>query len=102
MSVFIAEPSYVFICGCQTSFIITQEGYSIAKAFFTYSQYNRGFCLAYSAHKNRAGRKTLYQVDSFFTIRSGTFCNKDSDWHTIRIHSRMYLGVEPPFVLDIS
>ena len=26
----------------------------------------------------------FYQVDSFFTIRSGTFCNKDSDWHTIR------------------
>jgi hypothetical protein len=28
-------------------------------------------------------------VDSFFTIRSGTFCNKDSDWHTIRIHGQM-------------
>ena len=53
MSVFIAEPSYVFICGCQTTFIITQEGYSIAKAFFTYPpQYNREFCLAYSARKN--------------------------------------------------
>ena len=47
-------------------------------------------------------RNTLYQVDSFFTIRSGTFCNKDSDWHTIRIHGQMYFGVEPPFVLDIS
>ena len=45
---------------------------------------------------------TLYQVDSFFTIRSGTFCNKDSDWHTMRIHGQMYFGVEPPFVLDIS
>ena len=47
-------------------------------------------------------RNTLYQVDSFFTIRSGTFCNKDSDWHTMRIHGQMYFGVEPPFVLDIS
>ena len=47
-------------------------------------------------------RNTLYQMDSFFTIRSGTFCNKDSDWHTVRIHGQMYLGVEPPFVLDIS
>ena len=47
-------------------------------------------------------RNTFYQVDSFFTIRSGTFCNKDSDWHTIRIHGQMYFGVEPPFVLDIS
>ena len=45
---------------------------------------------------------TLNQVDSFFTIRSGTFCNKDSDWHTIRIHGQMYFGVEPPFVLDMS
>ena len=47
-------------------------------------------------------RNTLDQVDSFFTIRSGTFCNKDSDWHTIRIHGQMYFGIEPPFVLDIS
>ena len=47
-------------------------------------------------------RNTLYQVDSFFTIRPGTFCNKDSDWHTIRIHGQIYFGVEPPFVLDIS
>ena len=47
-------------------------------------------------------RNTFYKVDSFFTIRSGTFCNKDSDWHTIRIHGQMYFGVEPPFVLDIS
>ena len=45
---------------------------------------------------------TLNQMDSFFTICSGTFCNKDSDWHTIRIHGQMYFGVEPPFVLDIS
>ena len=47
-------------------------------------------------------RNTLYQVDSFFAIRSGTFCNKYSDWHTIRIHGQMYFGVEPPFVLVIS
>ena len=47
-------------------------------------------------------RNTLCQADSFFAIRSGTFCNKYSDWHTIRIHGQMYFGVEPPFVLDIS
>ena len=47
-------------------------------------------------------RNALDQVDSFFTIRSGTFCNKDSDWHTIRIHGQMYFGVELPFVRDIS
>ncbi len=45
---------------------------------------------------------TLNQVDSFFTICSGTFCNKDSDRHTIHIHGQMYFGVEPPFVLDMS
>ena len=45
---------------------------------------------------------TFYQVDSFFTIRSGTFCNKDSDWHTMRIHGQMYFGVEPPFVRPIA
>ena len=38
------------------------------------------------AQDNR--RFALDQVDSFFTIRSGTFCNKDSDWHTIRIHGQ--------------
>ena len=37
---------------------------------------------------------TLDQVDSFFTIRSGTFCNKDSDWHTIRIHGQQFIGIE--------
>ena len=59
MSVFIAEPSYVFICGCQTTFIITQESYSIAKAFFTYPQYNWGFCLAYSAHNQKMTKTVL-------------------------------------------
>ena len=45
---------------------------------------------------------TFNQVDSFFTICSGTFCNKDSDWHTMRIHGQMYFSVEPPFVRDMS
>lgn len=31
-------------------------------------------------------------------IRSGTFCNKRSERHTMRIHGQMYLCVEPPFV----
>ncbi len=37
-------------------------------------------------------------MDSFFTIRSGTFCNKDSDWHTMRIHGQMCFGVAPPLL----
>ena len=28
--------------------------------------------------------------------------NKDSDWHTMRIHGQMYFSVEPPFVRSIS
>ena len=42
------------------------------------------------------------QMDSFFTICSGTFCNNNSDWHTMRIHGQMYLGVEPPFVFAMA
>ena len=36
------------------------------------------------------------------TILLGIFCNKDSDWHTMRIHGQMYFSVRPSFVLDIS
>ena len=44
----------------------------------------------------------LDQLFSFCTIRCGTFCNKYSDRHTMRIHGQMYLGVEPSFVTAIS
>lgn len=43
----------------------------------------------------------FYSVDklhSFFAISSGTFCNKDSDRHTIRIHGKVNFSIEPPFV----
>jgi hypothetical protein len=43
-------------------------------------------------------REALDQAASLCAIRCGTLCNKDSDWHTMRIHGQMYLGVEPPFV----
>ena len=36
------------------------------------------------------------------TIRSGTFCSKRSERHTMRIHGQMYLCVEPPFERLIS
>lgn len=36
-----------------------------------------------------------YQVDSFFTICLGTFCNRDPDRRTIRIHGQMYFGAAP-------
>ena len=52
--------------------------------------------------QQRFSRYPLNQMDSFLAISSGTFCNKNSDWHTIRIHGQMYFGIEPPFVRDIS
>ena len=59
-------------------------------------------CVIASISQQRFRGDPLNQMDSFFTISSGTFCNKDSDWHTMRIHGQMYFGVEPPFVRDIS
>ena len=47
-------------------------------------------------------RKPINQGTSLFTIMDGTRCNKYSDRHTIRIHGKMYFGVEPPFVRSIS
>ena len=45
------------------------------------------------------GTQTLNEFMSQATVRSGSFCSKDSDRHTMRIHGQMYLGVEPPFVI---
>ena len=42
------------------------------------------------------------QVNSFLAISSGTLCDKYSDRHTICIHGKVNLGIEPPFVRLIS
>ena len=42
--------------------------------------------------------ESVNQSFSFRTIRSGTFCNNNSERHTMRIHGHVYLGVEPPLV----
>lgn len=42
------------------------------------------------------------QAASLCTIRAGTFCNKDSERQTRRIHGQMYLRVKPPFVRLIA
>ena len=43
------------------------------------------------------------QAASLRAISRGTWCNKDSNRHTImRIHGQMYLGVESPFVRLIA
>ena len=47
-------------------------------------------------------RNIFNQSHSFFAISSGTFCDKYSDRHTKRIHGKVNLGIEPPFVRDIS
>lgn len=42
------------------------------------------------------------QAACLCAIRCGTWCNKDSDRQTMRIHGQMYFRVEPPFVRPIS
>ena len=46
--------------------------------------------------------KAFYQLSCNCAIRCGTRCNKESYWHTMRIHGQMYLGVEPPFVFAMA
>lgn len=46
--------------------------------------------------------KAFYQLGCNCAIRCGTRCNKESYWHTMRIHGQMYLGVEPPLVRSMS
>ena len=42
------------------------------------------------------------KVYSLLAISSGAFCDNRSDRHTRRIHGKVNLGVEPPFVRLIS
>ena len=43
-----------------------------------------------------------HQGGSLRAISGGTFCNNNSDRHTMRIHGQMNLGVEPPFVRPMA
>ena len=45
---------------------------------------------------------SLDKVYSLLAISSGAFCDNSSDRHTRRIHGKVNLGVEPPFVWLIS
>ena len=47
-------------------------------------------------------REPFDQARSLCAISSGTFCNKDSDRHTKRIHGQMHFCVKPPFVRLIA
>lgn len=55
-----------------------------------------------SIREQTFGVHVLHQLASLRAISGGTFCNKDSQWQTMRIHGQMYLGVEPPFVRSIA
>ena len=59
-------------------------------------------CIISSVGKQIFCRYIFYQSNSFFAICSGTFCNKYSDRHTNRIHGKVNLRIEPPFVRLIS
>ena len=48
------------------------------------------------------GINAFNQMASLRAISPGTFCNKHSDRHTMRIHGQMHFCVEPPFVRAIS
>lgn len=48
------------------------------------------------------GHDPFHQAASLRAICHGTLRDNDSERHTMRIHSQMYLGVEPPFVRLIS
>ena len=55
----IQHHSYVFICGCQTTFIITQESYSIAKAFLLTPSITGSFVLPIRRAKTERTGKSL-------------------------------------------
>lgn len=48
------------------------------------------------------GAYAFDQAACLCAIRSGTFCNNNSDRQTMPIHGQMYLSVEPPFVRLMS
>ena len=52
--------------------------------------------------KQCLGVKPLNQAACLSAIRCCTLCNNSPDRHTIRIHGKMELCVEPPFVRLMS
>ena len=59
-------------------------------------------CIIGPVSQQRPGGYALYQMYRFFAICFGALCNQDSDWHSICVHGKMNLGVEPPFVRLMS
>ena len=52
--------------------------------------------------QKRLRAQAVNQCARLLAISSGTFCNSNSERHTMRIHGQMYFGVEPPFVRLIA
>ena len=65
----IQHHSYVFICGCQTTFIITQESYSIAKAFLLTPSITGSFVLPIRRAKTeRTGKSCPFLFPHAFPL----------------------------------
>lgn len=59
-------------------------------------------CVIATIGQKILGIYSLDKVYSLLAISSGAFCDNSSDRHTRRIHGKVNLGVEPPFVRLIS
>ena len=59
-------------------------------------------CVIATIGQKILGVYSLDKVYSLLAISSGAFCDNSSDRHTRRIHCKVNLGVEPPFVRLIS
>ena len=59
-------------------------------------------CVIAAISQKVLGVYSLNKVYSLLAISSGAFCDNSSDRHTRRIHGKVNLGVEPPFVRLIS
>ena len=59
-------------------------------------------CVITAISQKILGVYSLDKVYSLLAISSGAFCENRSDRHTRRIHGKVNLGVEPPFVRLIS
>ena len=59
-------------------------------------------CVIATIGQKILGVYSFDKVYSLLAISSGAFCDNCSDRHTRRIHGKVNLGVEPPFVRLIS
>ena len=59
-------------------------------------------CVITTIGQKILGVYSFDKVYSLLAISSGAFCDNRSDRHTRRIHGKVNLGVEPPFVRLIS